>query len=224
MAGTAEPRAARSPTAASRSPTRSARRTTRCTPPSGSTSPRTTGPTRTGTSRHPRRNSPAAWTPTPCSSRRPRRADRLPGRRAGRPASRAGRPGAGRRRHLHRRPPAQLQDDRDEGQPAVTAALRTRQPTGRVPWPLILIEGGEKSGKSWACAQFSTSKRIGQMYWLDLGEGSADEYGAIPGANYLVIEHDGTWAQIQGAVDAVKAEAARAADAGEPRSCSSSTR
>lgn len=95
-------------------------------------------------------------------------------------------------------------------------ALRTRKPTGRVPWPLILIEGGEKSGKSWACAQFSTSPRIGQMYWIDLGEGSADEYGAIPGANYLVVEHDGTWAQIQGAVDAVKAEAARAADAGQP--------
>ncbi|MEU4590073.1 AAA family ATPase [Micromonospora aurantiaca (nom. illeg.)] len=95
-------------------------------------------------------------------------------------------------------------------------ALKVRKPTGRVPWPLILIEGGEKSGKSWACAQFSTSPRIGQMYWIDLGEGAADEYGAIPGANYLVVEHDGTWAQIQGAVDAVKAEAARAADAGQP--------
>lgn len=95
-------------------------------------------------------------------------------------------------------------------------ALRTRPPTGRVPWPLILIEGGEKSGKSWACAQFSTSPRIGQMYWIDLGEGAADEYGAIPGANYLVVEHDGTWAQIQAAVDAVKTEAARAAAAGEP--------
>lgn len=98
----------------------------------------------------------------------------------------------------------------------MTPQLRTRKPTGRVPWPLILIEGGEKSGKSWACAQFSTSDRIGQMYWIDLGEGAADEYGAIPGANYLVVEHDGTWAQIQAAVDAVKAEAMRAAAAGEP--------
>lgn len=95
-------------------------------------------------------------------------------------------------------------------------ALRTRRPTGRVPWPLILIEGPEKSGKSWACAQFSTSSRIGQMYWIDLGEGAADEYGAIPGANYLVVEHDGTWSQIVAAVEAVKAEAARAAQAGEP--------
>jgi hypothetical protein len=95
-------------------------------------------------------------------------------------------------------------------------ALKTRQPTGRVPWPLILVEGGEKSGKSWACAQFSTSPRIGQMYWIDLGEGSADEYGAIPGANYLVVEHDGTWPSILYAVTAVRDEARRASDAGEP--------
>ncbi len=92
-------------------------------------------------------------------------------------------------------------------------ALKTRKPTGRVPWPLILIEGGEKSGKSWACAQLSTSDRIGQMYWIDLGEGAADEYGAIPGANYLVVEHDGTWANIQASVDAVKDAAQAAADA-----------
>lgn len=95
-------------------------------------------------------------------------------------------------------------------------ALRTRRPTGRVPWPLILVEGGEKSGKSWACAQFSTSKRIGQMYWIDLGEGAADEYGAIPGADYLVVEHDGTWAQIIAAVAAVRDLAREAADAGQP--------
>lgn len=95
-------------------------------------------------------------------------------------------------------------------------ALRTRKPTGRVPWPLILIEGGEKSGKSWACAQFSTSPQIGQLYWIDLGEGAADEYGAIPGADYLVVEHDGTWRQIQESVEAVKVEAQRAADADEP--------
>lgn len=94
--------------------------------------------------------------------------------------------------------------------------MHTRPPTGRVPWPLILLEGGEKSGKSWAAAQFSASPRIGQMYWLDLGEGSADEYGAIPGARYLVVEHDGTWEQIYGSVLAVRAEAQRATDAGQP--------
>ncbi|TDC82418.1 hypothetical protein E1193_11755 [Micromonospora sp. KC606] len=94
--------------------------------------------------------------------------------------------------------------------------LKTRTPTGRVPWPLILIEGGEKAGKSWACAELSASPKVGQTYWIDLGEGSADEYGAIPGARYLIVEHDGTFGQILAAVEAIKAEAQRAADAGEP--------
>lgn len=93
--------------------------------------------------------------------------------------------------------------------------LRTRPPTGRVPWPLILIEGGEKSGKSWACAELSASSRVGRTFWVDLGEGAGDEYGAIPGARYEVVEHDGTWAAIYGAVVAIRDEAGRAAAAGE---------
>lgn len=94
--------------------------------------------------------------------------------------------------------------------------LRTRKPTGRPSWPLILVEGGEKTGKSWAAAEFTASERIGQAYWLDWMEGAADEYAAIPGANYEVIEHDGTWNDILGQVEAVAHEAARAAAAGEP--------
>jgi hypothetical protein len=94
--------------------------------------------------------------------------------------------------------------------------LKTRKPTGRVPWPCILLEGEEKAGKSWALAQLSTSDRIGALYWIDLNEGAGDEYGAIPGANYRLIEHDGSYAQVLAAVQAVKTEARRAADAGEP--------
>lgn len=94
-------------------------------------------------------------------------------------------------------------------------ALKTRPPTGRVPWPLILVEGPEKSGKSYAIAKLSASDRVGQTYWIDLGEGSADEYGAVEGARYLVVDHDGTWAGIYGAVEAVHAEALRAQAAGE---------
>ena len=95
-------------------------------------------------------------------------------------------------------------------------ALKTRQPTGRVPWPLILVEGPEKSGKSYAIAVLSASARVGQTYWIDLGEGSADEYGAVEGARYLVVDHNGTWAGIYGAVEAIYAEAAKANAAGEP--------
>lgn len=94
-------------------------------------------------------------------------------------------------------------------------ALKTRRPTGAVPWPLILLEGQEKSGKSFACAVLSASPRVGRTLWLDLNEGAADEYGAVPGARYEVIEHDGSWPSIMGQVADAKAEAARARDAGE---------
>src|SRR3712207_4856640 len=96
------------------------------------------------------------------------------------------------------------------------SGLKTRQPTGRVPWPCILLEGEEKAGKSWALAQFSSSDKIGALYWIDLNEGAGDEYGAVPGANYQIIEHDGSSAAVLAAVQAVKAQARRAADAGEP--------
>lgn len=95
-------------------------------------------------------------------------------------------------------------------------ALKTRKPTGRVPWPLILVEGGEKAGKSWMCAELSASDKVGQTYWIDFGEGSADEYGAIPGARYEIVEHDGSFRSLLAAVVDVKAEAQRAVDAGEP--------
>jgi len=96
------------------------------------------------------------------------------------------------------------------------STLNTRPPTGVVPWPLILIEGGEKTGKSFACAVLSASKKVGRTLWLDWGEGAADEYGAISGARYEVIEHDGSWASILSQVEAAKEEARRAKDAGEP--------
>lgn len=87
-------------------------------------------------------------------------------------------------------------------------AIKSRKPTGIPPWPLVLIEGPEKSGKSWAAAEFTKSDKIGQAYWIDLGEAAADEYAAIPGANYLVIEHDGSWLDITGQVAEIHAAAA----------------
>lgn len=75
-------------------------------------------------------------------------------------------------------------------------ALQTRKPTGAVPWPLILIEGEEKAGKTWACAELTASPRVGRCFWIDLGEGAADEYGAIPGADYEIVEHDGSFSAL----------------------------
>jgi hypothetical protein len=94
--------------------------------------------------------------------------------------------------------------------------IRSRPPTGKTPWPFIVIAGEEKSGKGINIAMLSRSKKVGPMYWLDLGEGSADEYSIIPGTSWEVLVHDGTQASIKEQVRAVHAEAARIADAGEP--------
>ncbi|WP_158656624.1 hypothetical protein [Rhodococcus qingshengii] len=93
--------------------------------------------------------------------------------------------------------------------------LNTRQPTGAVPYPLVLLEGEEFAGKSWMLAELSASDKVGRTFWLDLAEGAGDEYGSIDGARYELIEHDGRWSTILGQVAAARDEAQRAADAGE---------
>lgn len=71
--------------------------------------------------------------------------------------------------------------------------LKTRKPTGKPPWPMILLAGAEKCGKSYAAAAFSASDLIDRTFFVELGEGYADHYGAIPGARYEIVEHDGTY-------------------------------
>lgn len=98
----------------------------------------------------------------------------------------------------------------------MTVELKTRRPTGQVTHPLILLEGEQKSGKSWAIAELSASEKVGATYWLDLAEGAADEYGAIPGARYQIIEHTGSWSNIIGQVAAVREIAREENAAGRP--------
>lgn len=95
------------------------------------------------------------------------------------------------------------------------STLKTRKPTGRPSWPLILLAGEAKTGKTYRAAEFSGDPRVGRTFWLDLGEGCADEYGAVPGADYEIIEHDGTWGDIIGQVSAVRDIAREAIARGE---------
>jgi hypothetical protein len=92
--------------------------------------------------------------------------------------------------------------------------LQTRKPTGQVSWPVILVEGGEGTGKTYAMAELTADPRVGRAFWFDLGEGSADEFGAV--GDYEIVGLDGTWAdlidQLYNVIDV--AEAAHAA--GEP--------
>lgn len=71
--------------------------------------------------------------------------------------------------------------------------LSTRKPTAKPSWPVLLVAGGEKTGKSWACAVASASPKIGRTLWLSIGETDPDAYAAIPGADFEIIEHDGTY-------------------------------
>lgn len=93
--------------------------------------------------------------------------------------------------------------------------IRGHKATGAVPWPLILLEGESGSGRSWLAAMLSADERIGEMYWLDLSEGTGDQYGGIEGCSYTVLDHNGSYADILQHVEEVRAEAQRAREAGE---------
>lgn len=70
--------------------------------------------------------------------------------------------------------------------------LTTRKPTAKPSWPVLLLAGAEKSGKSYGCALASASEKIGRTLWVSIGETDPDQYGAIPGADFEIVEHDGT--------------------------------
>lgn len=75
----------------------------------------------------------------------------------------------------------------------------TREPTGKPPWPITLLAGAEKSGKSWAAAEASGSDLIGRTFWISVGEDDPDEYKHVPGARFQIVKHDGTYRDILGA-------------------------
>lgn len=78
--------------------------------------------------------------------------------------------------------------------------MQTRKPTGVAPWPIVLIAGAEKAGKSWAAAEATGHELIRNSYWLGIGEDDPDEYAQVPGADFSIIEHDGTYRAIRDAL------------------------
>lgn len=80
-------------------------------------------------------------------------------------------------------------------------ALILRDPTGKPPWPITLISGIEKSGKTFAAAQASASKLIDRTIWFPFGEDDPDEYGAIPGARFKIATHNGTYRALYNAMN-----------------------
>lgn len=91
--------------------------------------------------------------------------------------------------------------------------FETTRPTGRPSWPTVLLAGIEGSGKSWTAATASGLELFGRTFFLEVGEQMADEYGAIPGADYEIIMHDGTERQI---IEAAQWAAAQPTVDGKP--------
>lgn len=84
--------------------------------------------------------------------------------------------------------------------------LQTRKPTGLPSWPVVLLGGREKAGKTWTALHGSTSPLVGRTLYIGVGEDDPDEYQAIPGADFDIVLHDGTYAGIRGAVEDAVAE------------------
>jgi hypothetical protein len=91
--------------------------------------------------------------------------------------------------------------------------IQTRKPTGLPPWPIILLAGREKSGKSYAAAVASSSPLVGRTLWVGIGEDDPDEYGQVPGADFDIVVHNGTF---DGILRAVKDAAAEPPVDGKP--------
>ncbi|MER5482630.1 AAA family ATPase [Streptomyces sp. NPDC002812] len=65
---------------------------------------------------------------------------------------------------------------------------------------MLLLAGTEKSGKSYEAAKFSGSALLGRTFWVQIGEGEGHHYGAVPGANYELVPHQGTYRDILDAI------------------------
>lgn len=81
----------------------------------------------------------------------------------------------------------------------MTDGPRTRKPTGRVAWPVIQVDGEEKSGKSYALAALTGSPRVGRSFLLDLGDGTLDEYASL--GDYDLIDTNGTFGDVLAQVE-----------------------
>jgi hypothetical protein len=75
----------------------------------------------------------------------------------------------------------------------MSAARTTRKPTGKPAWPVVLLTGVQGSGKTYKAAEATGSDLVGRALWVGIGENDPDEYGRVPGADFEIVNHDGTY-------------------------------
>lgn len=104
-------------------------------------------------------------------------------------------------------PPTTSQNQRSPSMSSTVPKQRTtRRPSGLPSWPMLLLAGWEKSGKSWSCAEASGSDFIGRTLWVSLDEEDPDDYANVPGADFEIVPHDGSYRDILAAIEWAVAE------------------
>lgn len=78
-----------------------------------------------------------------------------------------------------------------------------RKPSGVSPWPITLLAGGPKTETARLAADASTSELIDRTLWLSWHERTPDAFGAIAGARFEIVEHDGTLDDFEEALSTV---------------------
>ena len=88
----------------------------------------------------------------------------------------------------------------------MTRQRETRRPTGKPPWPIVLLAGVEGSGKSYKAAEATGSDLVGRSFWIGVGEDDPDEYANVPGADFEIVTHDGTYRDALAAIEWASAQ------------------
>lgn len=76
---------------------------------------------------------------------------------------------------------------------------------------MVLLAGKDHAGKTFSVCAASASEHIGRTLLVSFGESDPEELGALPGARFEIVEHDGTY---RGLVDTLKACVAEPDDGG----------
>ncbi len=85
--------------------------------------------------------------------------------------------------------------------------FKTRKVSGVAPWPLLLVTGEPKSGKTHTACSMAGLPAFGRVVMLEVGERSADAYGALFPELETLDKPVRTWRDLQVAVDAAVADA-----------------
>ncbi|MBA8827862.1 hypothetical protein FHX42_005269 [Saccharopolyspora lacisalsi] len=91
-----------------------------------------------------------------------------------------------------------------------TPTLKLADPDGTPRFPVIVVAGEPGSGKSHTAAANTGDSRIGRSYWIELGvnnEGIGREYSQVPGSDYKLIDHNGSFEDLFGQLLAVREQA-----------------